>query len=180
MRDGTAAETTADYCKVPVVTLPKMRRILYEAVQLVTLLVVVTPFPLWFHSFWTNVSDDYQETIGIVAIGTTVTLLGIIVGLLFAALALPRLFSLVLKPVDDDTMSAALSALRVFAIGASWGGTRSLVAPQAIAPDRTATAWTAKGPLLRISIGLEDQDDLWNDLDALLVALEQPAAAKVA
>lgn len=93
-----AAETTADYCKVPVVTLPKMRRILYEAVQLVTLLVVVTPFPLWFHSFWTNVSDDYQETIGIVAIGTTVTLLGIIVGLLFAALALPRLFSLVLKP----------------------------------------------------------------------------------
>ncbi len=90
------------------------------------------------------------------------------------------LFSLVLKPVADDAMSTALSALRLFAIGASWGGTRSLVAPQAVAQDRTATAWTAKGPLLRISIGLEDIDDLWNDLDALLVALEQKPAAKVA
>lgn len=93
-----AAETTADYCKVPVATIPRLRRILYEVIQVVTLLVLVTPLPLWFHSFWTNVSDDYDETIGIVAIGTTVTLFGIILGLLFAALVLPRLFSLVLKP----------------------------------------------------------------------------------
>jgi cystathionine beta-lyase len=34
--------------------------------------------------------------------------------------------------------------------------------------------------VLRISIGLEDPDDLWNDLDALLIALEQKPAAKVA
>jgi cystathionine beta-lyase len=90
------------------------------------------------------------------------------------------LFSLVLKPVDDDTMSAALSALRVFAIGASWGGTRSLVAPQAIAPDRTATAWTAKGPLLRISIGLEEPNELWADLSRLLSVLGQASASKAA
>ncbi|QRI61501.1 non-ribosomal peptide synthetase (plasmid) [Shinella sp. PSBB067] len=93
-----AVATTADYCKVPVVTLSKTRRILYEAVQLVTLFVIVTPFPLWFHSYWQDVSDDYQESIGIVAIGTTFTLVALIVALLFAALVLPRLFSLVLKP----------------------------------------------------------------------------------
>lgn len=89
-------------------------------------------------------------------------------------------FSIVLKPVPHALFEAALSALRVFAIGASWGGTRSLIAPLAPEGERTVIPWPHPGPALRISIGLEDPDDLWNDLDALLVALEQPAAAKVA
>jgi cystathionine beta-lyase len=89
-------------------------------------------------------------------------------------------FSLVLKPADDAAMSAALSALRVFAIGASWGGTRSLVAPQAVAQDRSATVWTDPGPLLRISIGLEDPDELWGDLGRLLEVLAQAPASKAA
>ena len=90
------------------------------------------------------------------------------------------LFSLELKPVDEAVMSAALSALCVFAIGASWGGTRSLVAPQAVAQDRTATAWTDHGPLLRISIGLEDPDELWTDLCRLLEVLAEAPASKAA
>ncbi|HEY5796682.1 MAG TPA: cystathionine beta-lyase [Bosea sp. (in: a-proteobacteria)] len=90
------------------------------------------------------------------------------------------LFSLVLKPVDEAVVSAALSALRVFAIGASWGGTRSLVAPQAVAEDRTATTWSDPGPLLRISIGLEDPDELWADLGGLLDVLAQAPASKAA
>ncbi|AZO76319.1 MULTISPECIES: cystathionine beta-lyase [unclassified Bosea (in: a-proteobacteria)] len=89
-------------------------------------------------------------------------------------------FSIVLKPVPHALFEAALSALEVFAIGASWGGTRSLVAPLAPDGERTVIPWPHPGPALRISIGLEDPDDLWNDLDALLIALEQPAAAKVA
>jgi len=89
-------------------------------------------------------------------------------------------FSVVLRPVPHAVLEAAFSALRVFAIGASWGGTRSLIAPLAPANERTVNPWTYAGPALRISIGLEDEDDLWNDLDALLLALEQPAAAKVA
>ncbi|KRE16236.1 cystathionine beta-lyase [Bosea sp. Root483D1] len=89
-------------------------------------------------------------------------------------------FSVVLRPVPDALFEAALSALKVFAIGASWGGTRSLIAPLALGGERTVTPWPHPGPALRISIGLEDPDDLWNDLDALLVALEKPAAAKVA
>ncbi|MGE7472190.1 cystathionine beta-lyase [Bosea sp. NPDC003192] len=89
-------------------------------------------------------------------------------------------FSVVLKPVPHAVLEAALSALKVFAIGASWGGTRSLIAPLAPEGERTVVPWPHPGPALRISIGLEDPEDLWNDLDALLVALEQPAAAKVA
>ncbi|PZR87619.1 MAG: cystathionine beta-lyase [Stutzerimonas stutzeri] len=89
-------------------------------------------------------------------------------------------FSIVLRPVPHALLEQALSVLRVFAIGASWGGTRSLIAPLAPEGERTVVPWPHQGPSLRISIGLEDQDDLWNDLDALLIALEQPAAAKVA
>ncbi|WP_168595984.1 Pls/PosA family non-ribosomal peptide synthetase [Rhizobium sp. SG570] len=93
-----AVPTTADYCKVRNVSLSKARRILYEAAQLVALFTVVTPLPLLFHSYWENVSDDYQETIGIVAIGTTVTLFGYIAVSLLAATLLPRLFRFFLKP----------------------------------------------------------------------------------
>ncbi len=51
-------------------------------------------------------------------------------------------FSLVLKPVADDVLEAALTALKVFAIGASWGGTRSLIAPMAVKGDRSVVPWT--------------------------------------
>jgi cysteine-S-conjugate beta-lyase len=89
-------------------------------------------------------------------------------------------FSIVLRPVAEAQLEAALSALRVFSIGASWGGTRSLIAPMAIKSDRSVVPWSPEGPVLRISIGLEDPDDLWTDLDAMLAALEQTPAAKVA
>lgn len=89
-------------------------------------------------------------------------------------------FSIVLRPVAEAQLEAALSALRVFSIGASWGGTRSLIAPMAIKGDRSVVPWSPEGPVLRISIGLEDPDDLWRDLDAMLAALEQTPAAKVA
>ncbi|MGN8020274.1 Pls/PosA family non-ribosomal peptide synthetase [Phyllobacterium sp. 22229] len=92
-----AVPTTADYCKVRNVNPSKIRRFLFEAAQLVVLFTLVTPIPLLFHSYWQNVSDDYQETIGIVAIGTTVTLFGYIAVAFLAATLVPRLLRLVLK-----------------------------------------------------------------------------------
>ena len=89
-------------------------------------------------------------------------------------------FSVVLRPGCEQALDPALTAMKVFAIGASWGGTRSLVAPMAIKGDRTAKPWTPEGPVLRVSIGLEDPDDLWSDLEGLLRTLEQSPAAKVA
>lgn len=89
-------------------------------------------------------------------------------------------FSVVLQPEAEPRLTSALSGLKVFAIGASWGGTRSLIAPMAIKSDRTVVPWTAAGPVLRISIGLEAADDLWADLCRVFQALDGAEAAKVA
>lgn len=92
-----AVPTNADYCKVRNINPSNVRRVLFEAVQLIGLFAIVTPLPLLFHSYWQNVSDDYQETIGIVAIGTTVTLFGYIGIALLGATVIPRLLRPFLK-----------------------------------------------------------------------------------
>ena len=51
-------------------------------------------------------------------------------------------------------------------MGASWGGYESLIMPTHPERFRTATAWRAEGPSLRINVGLEDIEDLKADLDA--------------
>jgi cystathionine beta-lyase len=81
-------------------------------------------------------------------------------------------FSIVVRPAFRDRVYPALSALKVFAIGASWGGTHSLIAPMAISGDRTINPWSDDKVVLRISVGLEDPDDLWDDLARLLSAIE--------
>ncbi|ESY17275.1 Pls/PosA family non-ribosomal peptide synthetase [Mesorhizobium sp. LNJC394B00] len=99
-----AVPTTADYCKVRNVNPYQVRRFLYEALQLIGLFGLVTPLPLLFHSYWEYVGDDYQETIGLVAIGTTVTLFGYIAAAFLAATLVPRLTSLILKPGRTYTL----------------------------------------------------------------------------
>jgi cysteine-S-conjugate beta-lyase len=89
-------------------------------------------------------------------------------------------FSVVLEKGTDARLDDALGALKVFAIGASWGGTRSLVATMAIAGDRSIADWSKAGPVLRISIGLEDPQDLWEDLTRFFGALAPSAAIKAA
>ena len=79
------------------------------------------------------------------------------------------LFSIVLKRGAEKNLDAALTGLKLFSIGASWGGTHSLVAPMAI--ERTATSWTG-GAILRLNIGLEDEKDLWEELSGILRRLE--------
>lgn len=81
-------------------------------------------------------------------------------------------FSVVLKPGAEANLDAALTGLKVFAIGASWGGTRSLVATMAVKADRTVRPWAHEGTVLRISVGLEQEDDLWRDLEEMLGALQ--------
>lgn len=81
-------------------------------------------------------------------------------------------FSVVFVPEAVAHISAALDALQTFAIGASWGGTRSLVAPMPVKANRTATKWAGDDLVLRISIGLEAQEDLMADLRRMLGAIE--------
>ena len=75
------------------------------------------------------------------------------------------LFSIVLKPASEDAVAAMVDGLELFGIGASWGGYESLVIPFDCTPYRTATTWAPGGPTLRLSIGLEDVEDLKADLD---------------
>ncbi len=75
------------------------------------------------------------------------------------------LFSIILKDVSRDAVAAMVDGLELFAIGASWGGYESLMIPNVMANVRTATEWSAAGPSLRLHIGLEDPDDLIEDLE---------------
>ena len=74
------------------------------------------------------------------------------------------LFSVVLKPVPAHAVAALLDGLELFGLGYSWGGFESLVIPFDCAPYRSATRWAPGGPALRFSVGLEDIDDLKDDL----------------
>jgi cysteine-S-conjugate beta-lyase len=75
------------------------------------------------------------------------------------------LFSVVFKPCAKAAVARLVDGLEHFAIGASFGGYESLVLPFDPSPYRTVTKWEAKGFCLRIHIGLEDVDDLLEDLE---------------
>jgi len=75
------------------------------------------------------------------------------------------LFSVVLKPVPQQTVYAFLDALELFGIGASWGGYESLAIPFDCTKVRTATRWAPGGPTVRFHIGLEAVEDLLADLE---------------
>ncbi|NYT82181.1 cystathionine beta-lyase [Alcaligenaceae bacterium] len=70
-----------------------------------------------------------------------------------------------------DRIEQAIGALRLFGIGASWGGYESLVLPVDVKRTRYRDAAVQPGYLLRLHIGLEDPQDLKNDLNKLLGAL---------
>jgi cysteine-S-conjugate beta-lyase len=80
-------------------------------------------------------------------------------------------FSVSLSSRFSERLDHALGALRLFQIGASWGGAHSLAAPVDLTGQRTVTRPDVTGPLLRFSIGLEDEADLKDDLAGFFAAL---------
>jgi cystathionine beta-lyase len=76
------------------------------------------------------------------------------------------LFSFVLRGGGDEARTRFIEGLELFGLGYSWGGYESLVVPADPERVRTATAWRARGSLVRLQIGLEDVDDLIEDLAA--------------
>ncbi|MCA3265554.1 MAG: cystathionine beta-lyase [Azospirillum sp.] len=80
------------------------------------------------------------------------------------------LFSVVPTKTAQPNINAFVDALRLFKIGASWGGTHSLVAPQDPTGARCATRWT-EGRIVRFSVGLESPTDLLADLEQALPRL---------
>lgn len=75
------------------------------------------------------------------------------------------LFSFVLNKGEQRNITAMLEGMQHFRMGFSWGGFESLViSPSNLAAKRTATEWSMPGPLVRLHVGLEDPDDLIEDL----------------
>ena len=73
------------------------------------------------------------------------------------------LFGVELEPCGDRGLAAFIDGLKLFALGYSWGGFESLVVPQNIQKSRSVQPWSG-GPLIRLHVGLEDPDDLCDDL----------------
>ena len=88
------------------------------------------------------------------------------------------LFSFVLAGRDDAARARFIDALELFGIGYSWGGYESLVIPVDPAPARSASAWPPAGWhgedrfAVRLSIGLEDPDDLVADIERAFAAMD--------
>jgi cystathionine beta-lyase len=82
------------------------------------------------------------------------------------------LFGIVLKPSQTKQVHAFLDALELFGLGFSYGGFESLAIHCDPQLKRTATTPAYGGPLIRLSVGLEDSADLIDDLDQALNALD--------
>jgi cystathionine beta-lyase len=85
------------------------------------------------------------------------------------------LFAFALKGGDKAARNRLIDGLRHFGIGYSWGGFESLATPADPEKIRSAMRWQEEGPLVRLHIGLEDPDDLIEDLAEGLALYEADA-----
>jgi cystathionine beta-lyase len=84
------------------------------------------------------------------------------------------LFGVVLKAgIAERNYHAFIDGMALFGHGYSWGGFESLLIPSS--PERTVSPSPYTGRLFRISAGLEDADDLIDDLEAGFARLRAPS-----
>ncbi len=74
------------------------------------------------------------------------------------------LFGAVIKSEKSEKIEKMINSLDLFSLGASWGGFESLCVPSWPYRYRTLNNTKYDGNFLRFSIGLEDPEDLINDL----------------
>ncbi|MBT6036977.1 MAG: cystathionine beta-lyase [Kordiimonadaceae bacterium] len=75
------------------------------------------------------------------------------------------LFSFTLKAGNEEALTALLDNLKLFKMGFSWGGFESLVMSfYNLKKERDMPNWDDYGLLIRLHVGLEDADDLIDDL----------------
>ncbi len=90
------------------------------------------------------------------------------------------LFAFALRPElsgSQPALDRMFDPMELFGLGYSWGGFESLILPAYPQFMRSATRWPREGgpqgQLVRIHVGLEDPDDLIEDLDAGLRRLRE-------
>lgn len=71
----------------------------------------------------------------------------------------------------SSTVDSFIDGLKLFGLGASWGGYESLVTAANMPRARSVTDWSQRGPVVRLHIGLEDPQDLLADLGQAFEAL---------
>lgn len=81
------------------------------------------------------------------------------------------LFSIALKKAPTERVHAFLDGLELFSLGFSYGGFESLAIHCDPQLKRTASKPDLPGPLIRLSVGLEDPADLIADLEQALAKL---------
>lgn len=90
-------------------------------------------------------------------------------------------FSIVLRPELAPLQNEVLRRMRLFKLGASWGGVHSLIAVNDPRKGRTSLDWLPSGPVWRLSIGLEARGDLIGDLEqAFALFVDFATASKAA
>ena len=82
----------------------------------------------------------------------------------------PGLFAFEMAPGPADAAHRFLDALKLFGLGFSWGGFESLALDGGDQFRVRLKPPAFRGPLIRLSVGLEDPDDLIADLDQALAA----------
>ena len=73
---------------------------------------------------------------------------------------------------DQAAAERLIDGLRLFGLGASWGGYESLVTLANLRNARSVTDWSGRGQIIRLHIGLEDPADLLADLQQGFAALQ--------
>jgi cystathionine beta-lyase len=81
------------------------------------------------------------------------------------------LFSVILQPATASSVEALLDRLQLFGLGYSWGGFESLAINCDPQFKRRTVRREFGGPMIRLHVGLEDPQDLIDDLRAGLDAL---------
>lgn len=84
------------------------------------------------------------------------------------------LFGFVLDGTEAEAR-AFLNALELFGLGFSWGGFESLAVLGEMKKSRSVRPWT-EGPLIRLHVGLEDPQDLIDDLEGGFAAMKRGSA----
>ena len=74
---------------------------------------------------------------------------------------------------DSVDIPRLADALRIFRLGVSWGGFESLLLPARVGlaqagEENSMQKFKVSPNLVRLSLGLEDAEDLWADFEAAL------------
>ena len=77
-------------------------------------------------------------------------------------------FGVVLKSISKEKLQLFINSLELFAIGLSWGGFESLIIPYSVKNLQSLQKRAFQGDYIRLNIGLENTEDLIQDLDSAL------------